>query len=336
VPDRTSALWIDWGCNLRTRSLARRLEVQVLEIRLGGNRLWRYLRSIRRTVAAIRRLRPGTVIATNPSLVLGLLLLGLRRWYGYVLVADAHYVGVRTLGDERLLQRALDYYNAHVDLVIVTNEAHARYVAGLGGRPFVCPDPLPDLSAQIDARVSVPAKCVFLVCSFERDEPYQAAFEAFARLEPLGFTLFVSGNYRRAGVEPARFPWVHFLGYVSDAQYYAYLSSCAVAMDLTTLEDCLLCGAYEAVAAAKPLVISNTRALADYFGATVVLTENAPEAIAASIQRAHAQRDELARMTQEWCGRNEVFMAERLATLQDTLRALGVAGTRAPVKRLAS
>ena len=107
-------------------------------------------------------------------------------------------------------------------------------------------------------------------------------------------------------------------------------------MDLTTLEDCLLCGAYEAVAAAKPLVISNTRALADYFGATVVLTENAPEPIAASIQRAYAQRDELAHMTREWSGRNEVFMAERIATLQDTLRALCTVGARAPAKRAAS
>ena len=44
------------------------------------------------------------------------------------------------------------------DLVIVTNERHARYVADLGGRTFVCPDPLPDLSGRIDARVSVPAK----------------------------------------------------------------------------------------------------------------------------------------------------------------------------------
>jgi glycosyltransferase involved in cell wall biosynthesis len=174
------------------------------------------------------------------------------------------------------------------------------------------------------------------VGSVERDEPYQAAFDACSCLEPLGFTLFVSGNYRRAGVEPARFPWVRFLGYVSEAQYYAYLASCAVAMDLTTLEDCLLCGAYEAVAAAKPLVISNTRALADYFGATVVLTENAPEAIAASIQRAHAQRDELAHMTREWSGRNEVFMAQRIATLQDALRALCAAGSRTPAKRVAS
>ena len=336
MPGKPSALWIDWGRNLRTRTLARRLEVEVLEIRIGGNRLWRYLKSMRRTVAAIRRSRPRLVIATNPSLVLGLLLLGLRRWYGFALVSDAHYVGVRTLSDRRLLQRTLDYYNSRVDLVIVTNEAHARYLASLGARTHVCPDPLPDLSGRLDSRVPVPEKSVFLVCSFERDEPYQAAFGAFSSLEPLGFTLLVSGNYHRAGVDPARFPWVRFLGYVSEDEYYAYLASCAITMDLTTLEDCLLCGAYEALAAARPLVVSNTRALADYFGAAVVLTENAPEAIAASILSAHAQRDELTHKSRDWAVRNEAFMSGRIASLQDTLRELCATAARAPAKRLAS
>src|SRR5215470_16408722 len=90
-------IWIDWARNLRTRTLAQRLGVELVEIRLTGNRLMRYLRSTTRTVAAIRRARPQVVIATNPSLALGFLLLLLRSWYRFVLVSDAHYVGVRDL-----------------------------------------------------------------------------------------------------------------------------------------------------------------------------------------------------------------------------------------------
>jgi glycosyltransferase involved in cell wall biosynthesis len=336
VSDKRSALWIDWGRNLRTRTLARRLEVEVLEIRIGGNRLWRYLKSMRRTAAAIRRLRPSLLIATNPSLVLGLLLLVLRRWYGFALVSDAHYVGVRTLSDQRLLQRALDYYNSRVDLVIVTNEPHAQYLASLGARAYVCPDPLPDLSGRLDSRVSVPAKSVFLVCSFERDEPYQAAFDAFSRLEPLGFTLFVSGNYHKAGVDPTRFPWVRFLGYVSEQDYYAYMGSCAVVMDLTVLEECLLCGAYEALAARRPLVISNTRALGNYFAGAAVLTSNTPEGICASVQNAYAGRSELTGLAARWAAQNEVYMEERIATLKHQLRRLDIIAVRRAPGRLAS
>jgi glycosyltransferase involved in cell wall biosynthesis len=321
MADNPSALWIDWGRKLRSRTLAQRLDVELVEIRIGGNRVWRYLRSIRRTVRAIRRARPRVVIATNPSLVLGLLLLTLRRWYGFVLVSDAHYVGVRSLHGRRLMQSVLDFHNTRVDLVIVTNEGQAQYVAGLGGRAYVCPDPLPDLRGRVAARV-VPEKSVFLVSSFEQDEPYEAAFSAFSRSQLAGFTLFVSGNYRRANVDPARVPWVRFLGYVSEDDYYAYLGSCAVTLDLTTLEDCLLCGAYEALAAGKPLVISNTRALANYFGAAAILTDNTPEAISERVERAYAQRADLTQKTAHWAVRNEVYMSERIAALKDKLRVL--------------
>lgn len=331
MADSPSALWIDWGRNLRSRTLARRLEVALVEIRISGKGVRRYLQSIRRTVRAIRMARPRVVIATNPSLVLGLLLLSLRRWYGFVLVSDAHYLGVRSLHGRRFVQSVLDFHNTRADLVIVTNEGQAQYVAALGGRAYVCPDPLPDLGGQVAARVAVPEKSVFLVSSFEQDEPYEAAFLAFSRLHQAGFTLFVSGNYRRANIDPARLPWVHFLGYVSEDEYYAYLRSCTVTLDLTTLEDCLLCGAYEALAAGKPLVVSNTRALANYFGAVAILTENTPEAISERVEHAYLQRGDLTQRVADWVLRNEVYMGERVATLKDKLRllcALPIAGPR--------
>jgi glycosyltransferase involved in cell wall biosynthesis len=319
-------IWIDWARNLRTRTLAQRLGVELIEIRVPGNRLLRYLRSATRTVAAIRRARPEVVIATNPSLVLGFLLLLLRRWYGYLLVSDAHYVGVRDVHGWPLFQRLLDFHNAHADLVIVTNDGHASYLLGNGCRPYICPDPLPDLSNRGSVSVSVPAKSVLLVCSFEVDEPYEAVFAAFARLRDKGYQLFVSGNYKRARVDPARFPWVNFLGYVSEAEYYSYLRSCSVVLDLTTLEDCLVCGAYEAMAAGKPLVLSRTRALTDYFGAAAVLTDNTPEAIVANIEQAHAQRLELPRRVTDWISANERYMSERIGTLKRQLTDLrGVA-----------
>jgi glycosyltransferase involved in cell wall biosynthesis len=317
-----SVIWIDWARNLRTRSLAQRLGVEVLEIRMTGNRLLRYVRSAARTVAAISRMRPEIVIATNPSLVLGFLLLLLRRWYGFVLVSDAHYVGVRDLHGWPFFQKLLDFHNSRADLVIVTNDGHANYLQSHGGRAYVCPDPLPDLSTRGSVPVTVTAKSVFLVCSFEADEPYEAVFAAFARLQDSGYQLYVSGNYRRAQVDPAQFPWVRFLGYVPEAEYYSYLRSCSVVLDLTTLEDCLVCGAYEAMAAGKPLVLSMTRALATYFGAAAMLTENTPDAIAANIEQAHAQRLELPRRVADWIASNERYMSERISTLKRELTAL--------------
>jgi glycosyltransferase involved in cell wall biosynthesis len=218
----------------------------------------------------------------------------------------------------RLVQRLLDFYNSKVDLVIVTNDGHARYLGARGCRTYVCPDPLPCLKVP-DSVIVTPAKSVFLVCSFDDDEPYEAAFAAFSRLKESGFVLFVSGNYRKARIEPSDYPWVHFLGFMPDDEYYAYLRACSVVIDLTTLEDCLVCGAYEALALEKPLVLSRTRALEDYFGAAAVLTNNTPDSITESIHLAHSQRHQLAGRARDWIVVNEQLIGRLVSELRAEL-----------------
>jgi glycosyltransferase involved in cell wall biosynthesis len=316
-----SCLWIDWDRHLRTRSLCQRLGIELLEVRIPGFRLMRYLRSTGRTLGRIRAARPAVVIATNPSLVLGLLLLLVRRWYGFALVADGHYAGVRALTGSARLQRLLDFYNARVSLVIVTNEPHALYLRARGCQAFVCPDPLPALPPP--AKLALPPRSVFLVCSFDPDEPYEAVFAAFGQLAREGdYTLIVSGNYAKAKVDPHGFPGVRFLGYVPEEQYYAYLQACTLVMDLTMLEDCLLCGAYEALAAGKPLITSASAALRDYFGDAALYTAHEPAAIAASVAQAFAEREELTRRAGSWCARNERLLGERLGALRGALQGL--------------
>jgi glycosyltransferase involved in cell wall biosynthesis len=328
-------LWIDWGRNVRTRTLSRRLGVALEEIVYGGGRLWRYIRSGRRTVAAIQERRPAVVIATNPSIVLGFLLLVLRRFYGFKLVSDAHYAGVRAFNDGWLWQRFLDFHNARADLVIVTNESHARFVSSLGARAYVCQDPLPDIPTACQLHVTPGDRSALLICSFTADEPYEAAFEAFSSLREGGFTLFVSGNYNKAKIDLSRFPWVRLLGFLPADEYYGYLLSVSMIIDLTTKEECLVCGAYEALAARKPLIVSRTVALRDYFGDAVMLTDNTPEAIRESVLSAFERRDELAIRASAWVARNDPYMEERVANL----RALIVGPTHAaadPAKSLSS
>jgi glycosyltransferase involved in cell wall biosynthesis len=216
----------------------------------------------------------------------------------------------------------LDWYNRNADLVIVTNQNHALRVERLGGRPYVCPDPLPEFAPPAATRVQVADRSVLLVCSFDVDEPYLEAFEAFRSLQAEGFTLYVSGNYRRSGIAPERYPWVRFLGFVDEDIYYDYFRSCALVMDLTTCEDCLVCGAYEAMALRRPLVLSDTLALSGYFGKACVLTANTATAIAASVRAAFQRRETLADQTGAWVGENKSYMDERVRTLEAALDGL--------------
>jgi glycosyltransferase involved in cell wall biosynthesis len=222
---------------------------------------------------------------------------------------------VQTIGRQPMMQWLLDRHNCAVDLVIVTNQGHAKYLEDIGARAFICPDPLPVL--DVSARATAPQdKSVLLICSFDDDEPYLMAFEAFKDLHAHGYRLWVSGNYRRAGIDADRYPWVRFLGFLSEDDYRETLASCGVVMDLTLLENCLVCGAYEAISIGKPLILSDTRALRAYFGSASVLTANTPEAIAASVRDAFERLGPLGTQVREWAVQSRADMSERIRDLQ--------------------
>ncbi len=321
-------LWIDWGQHRRSQTLARRLGVELHEICWSGARAWRYARSLFQTLKIIANKRPQTVIATVPSIVLGYSLLFFRRWFKFKLVLDAHYFGVVAPGENHLHQNLLNFLNVRADLVIVTNESQAESLSGMGVKTFVCQDPLPVLPESGFAGLPQSDRTALLICSFDEDEPYEAVFEAFKDLGEQGLTLFVSGNPKKVQIETSRFPWVRFLGFLSDADYYGYLRACAVIIDLTTFENCLVCGAYEALAAGKPLVVSNSAALSAYFGNAVILTDNKSDSIRKAVLTAFAQRDELGDRIQKWVSHNGPYMDERIGSLSSRLTSLSANAPR--------
>ena len=305
---RGRCLWIDWGRHLRTHTLVNRLGIDLLEICIGGRRPVRYFRSMMKTIRAIHRRRPATIIATNPSIVLGYFLLVLRLFYRFRYISDAHYAGVHPLWGANHAQKLLDFHNRHVDLVIVTNKGHSDLLDQLGAQTYICPDPLPGLDNYPETRETLPGKPCMLVCSFDVDEPYIEVFRAFEQLEEQGYTVYVSGRYERGGISPADYPWVRFLGFLSEDDFYKYMRSSAVVIDLTTMDDCLVCGAYEALVLEKPLVLSNSAAQKEYFGTASVLTENTAEAIRRSVQEAYERRTELSELSRKWVKENVGYM----------------------------
>jgi hypothetical protein len=249
----------------------------------------------------LRDAEPKVVFASNPSLVLTLLLLALRPLFGYQLVSDAHYGGVVSV-DSTLLQRILNVANRLANLVIVTTEGHAEMIRKLGGRAFVFPDPLPILpeATRPPAALVGTKRSVLFICSFDKDEPVAEVFSAAELLEAEGFRFFVSGRYSRIGLRPEALPHVTLLGYVDQETYHGFLSNVDVVVDLTTLENCLVCGAYEAMVASRPTVLSRTRSLTAMFTAGTVFTSHDPTAIAEAVRQAYARRDELRSTIPRW------------------------------------
>ena len=247
----------------------------------------------------IERRRPDIVFAPNPSIVLTCLLLALKFVLGYRFATDAHYAGIVATNGSWMVQKVLDFCNRHADLVIVTNEEHQRYVRSIGGSAVVCEDPLPDIQ-RYAKDVDEKTKRIFCICSFDVDEPYVEIFHAAEILQAEGYSFYVSGNYKRAGVVREQWPHVNVLGYVSVEEFYLRLAESQVVVDLTMQENCLLCGAYEAMALNKPLVTSKTMVLQEYFTGGAVFVRHEPEAIAEGIRKAYNKRGELKQEIEEW------------------------------------
>lgn len=291
-------LWLTWEDHRRSQSLARALDAELVELAasLGRPRPVRYALNLRDTVRALARRRPDTVICQLPSFVLAVLAVLLRPVFGYRLGLDAHNGGLALDGDASGVMRGLaGWLQRRADFTIVHNDAVAAFVRHRGGTLVVLPDPLPTIRALPPAELARPFNLLF-ICTFRPDEPYLAVLEA-ARLVDPSVGIYVTGD-PRGRVDPGAWPdHVVFCGRVSWERYDQLLRSVNGVIDLTTRERCLVCGAYEAVAAGKPMILSRSATLESYFTRGAVFTDNrsdgSPDSICRAISEVRARAAEL-------------------------------------------
>jgi len=314
------AIWITWENQIRNRSLAAMLGADLRVISHGGGRLYRYFHCASETLATVRREKPDVVFCQNPSIVLNYLLLLTRFLFRYTFVTDAHFGGVIAYNGNYFFQKALDFCNKSANLVIVTNKAHADHVISIGGNSLVCEDPLPDLS-RYDLNRKTIDKSVFFICSFDIDEPYEAVFDAARMLVVDNYKFYVSGNYAKVGIDPNNYPQVNFMGFVPERQFYEQLYQSDVVLDLTEHENCLVCGAYEAMAAEKPLVTSDKVCLRQFFDRGTIYTRHDRQSIVEALRETYRDRVRLKAEIKEWKAKTIKMQNERKSIL---LTALGI------------
>jgi len=232
-----------------------------------------------RTVRLVLRERPAVVFCQNPSLVLSSSMVVLGPRAGFRVCVDAHNAGLFPKeGTSRALGRVSRFVQKHADITIVSNAHLADHVLMNGGRPFVLPDRIPDIPEASPVPLQG-KKNILFISSFAADEPYQLVFEAARQLEE-DVRIHVTGDYRRRGIDPKSVPSnVALMGYVSEERYVGMLRSVDATIDLTSREDCLVCGAYESLAVEKPQVLSDTNALRAYFSKGAVYASHSARSI---------------------------------------------------------
>jgi glycosyltransferase involved in cell wall biosynthesis len=331
VRQRTAAsrAWITWDAHRRSIELAQALGLPLRVFGRGRNVLTYYAAPLVRTVAHLCTTRYDTIVVQNPSLVLTTIASFLKRWRGYGLVQDLHsYFASPTLDPagarDRVYAALARYCVRRADLTIVTNDRLEELIDAMGGRGFALQDKVPELATARTVDLGPTFNVVF-VCTYAPDEPLDAVLQAAATLDG-GVTVYVTGHPRRSA-EPDRLPSnVVLTGFLDEPDYAALLRAADAIIVLTTRDHTLLCGAYEAIAARKPLITSDTDVLRRAFGSSVIYVDNSADAIVDAVDCVRRNGPALAAAMDRLAKATIPAWNERLAALESSLAALPAGG----------
>jgi len=277
-------IWITWENQLRNKSLSHEIGADLFQIESNSGLFIRYLTLLWKTFNIIRSTKAKNVVVQNPSIVLALCANLFCRLFSKFLVVDAHNGGIYPLdGASRALNFIAIIILKITPLTIVTNQALSEYVHQCGGHAVVVPDPLPDL-AKIKQQDNTGISLLF-ICTWAIDEPYEEVIKA-ASILPQDYTLYISGKFSKGldeGEIVSLSKNIHLTGFLTDKEYNELLNKVDITLDLTTRDDCLVCGAYESVALGKPMILSDTSALREYFYKGAIFTDNTAENIAEKV-----------------------------------------------------
>ena len=298
----TRAIWITWEHQRRSIELAKALDIPCHVLTFRGPYFVRGLVLAVKTMFLLSSIRPEIVFVQNPSMLGAAIVCLLRRLLGYKVVVDRHtnfrFESLNSMNPKLMGYHWLSKYTIRsADLTVVTNAYLKQVVELWGGRGFVLQDKLPDFSGSRVDMLKGKYNAVF-ICSYAADEPIQEVVSAAKLIDP-EICVYITGNYKKSKKSLVQeIPNnVILTGFLSEPDFQALIRSVDFALALTTMEYTLLCGAYEAVAADKPLIISDREALKAYFCGGAIVTENdrksIADAIVCAVMNLDALRDEI-------------------------------------------
>jgi hypothetical protein len=296
----STRIWVTWEKQRRNATISRALGCKLFEFNLKYGRVRRYLTALWLTLRTFLRERPSQIFVQNPSIVLAAFAVAWGRLFRTPVIVDTHNAGVQSLGPRPWWEPPVTRFILRgATLTILSNLALAETTirAESGIAPIaVLPDPIPKLEPPAVRPQLKGRKNVLFVCSWAEDEPYLEVIAAGKQLPPDVY-IYITGRSKNRledlGVELP--PNVVLTGFVSEEAYIGMLYAADVILDLTTREDCLVCGAYEAVSAERTVILSGTAALKSYFRRGALYTDNTSGDLVRQIRHALSAQDRLSR-----------------------------------------
>ena len=315
------SLFIVWAHHSRrAETIAAELNGQVsyqYESRLKG--LWliplRYLAQGWKTWRLLDQERPEVVLVQAPPIFAPLVVAlwcRLRSHHGpfghrvrYVI--DAHTASVHH-HHWRWSRPLLRVLSRGAVVTLVTNEAALKLLQRWKARGLFLIDGIPDLLPPTGGIGSEGEARVAVISVFSDDEPIEEVIAAARLLPQVSF--YLTGDPKRApsslfAHKPEN---VNLTGFLRGGNYTALLNNVHGLVILTKEDNDLCCGAYEALAVAKPATVSDVPEMRKFFTRGFIYVLNTPESIAAGIQQ---MLNEQATLTTEAIAMRTILEARR-------------------------
>lgn len=279
-------IWLTWHYQARTRNIAKALNIPVYEYFKNDNLFSRHFLSSLWTLKVLLTKRPNKIIIQcSFMLLLIVAIYKALRFNKVILIVDCHTKALR-----RKAKGLLNYVFwplkkfsfKFADLSIVSNRGLLKELKILHTNYLILPDKIPENKIKV-AKPYSGKYCVY-ISSFAVDEPFKEILEVSELLKN-EFKLFWTGKYPDIVNDiKQQYSNIEFTGYLTFDHYYNLIGNADCLMALTTEEDCLQSGAYEALSLGVPFIISNTRALREYFQGAAVYTNHSPGEITKAIK----------------------------------------------------
>jgi hypothetical protein len=272
-----SKIWITWHFQARSRNLAKVLNLEIKEYFQNKNVLIRHLFSSIWTIKILVKNKPSVIFIQYSYLLLLLLYVyKILKRRNLILVVDCHTKALR--------RKATGIFNyifwplkklsfEAADLSIISNEGLAKDIKKLHNNFIILPDMIPQIES-INSKSSFRGDYCVYISSFAVDEPFDEMLKV-SELLKRKLELYWTGKIPTM-IEKyiSDYSNIHFTDYLKVDEYYNLIGNAKCLIALTTEEDCLQSGAYEAISVEVPVVISDTYSLKQFFGSAAVYTNN--------------------------------------------------------------
>jgi glycosyltransferase involved in cell wall biosynthesis len=286
VPHSVFVTW-DPNCG-RSEAQCQHLGAELLIIDIGRSiptvigHFIRYVLSFAITIWKLARLGPSVIFTENMPIFLVAAVALYAKLSRKPFIIDSHS---GAFNDPKWTWSIPAYrrFVRRAAVNINTNSFHKNTVELWGGRSIIIAD-VPICIDSVAPPTDITRPYLAVVVSYAYDEPISEIFEAARQRREL--TFYLTGDQRKLppGLAHTTPDNVRFTGFSPYPEYLGLLQEAIGVLVLTTRDNTMQRGAYEALSLGVPIITSDFQILRDSFADAALYVDNSPAAIAGAVQ----------------------------------------------------